>query len=441
MPSPLISPNLHVILIHYPLAMLIAGTLIELFSFLWRRSSFRVAGRWMILLGALSTVPATFSGIYALRDISGISVDTDTRWTDLKTTSPVFSNPQVWQILHHHLLIQSIATGLSVLVVLVWLGASDRMRKLLYVTLMMLLLVAVAMVIRGAWFGGESVYRKGVGVQAVLAPSPQLTSEPSTQAASQPATTQAAATSLLTSPPISLPDPAPAPAPASGPSSWINTPTRVEQLFPPLELHTIMAGIFTSIALVSVALSFRRLNQMDPSEDVPLVTGDPATAVRGPRTPPSAFEMGRAFNPNLEAEIRQLAPAGRFWSLAFVLALFTLLGGLFVIARGGDVFSQMHGNPKLLPHLLWEQIKPEAGQKLSRLFLHAIDGSLIVILPIILGLLTRFAPREKIIFTITTFFLIAAVAFQVWLGVLLLFDTSDGPVLKFNPPASMDTRP
>lgn len=48
-----ISPNWHVILIHYPLGLLAVGILIEFFSFLgWRRSGFRTAGRWMILLGA-----------------------------------------------------------------------------------------------------------------------------------------------------------------------------------------------------------------------------------------------------------------------------------------------------------------------------------------------------------------------------------------------------
>lgn len=36
MPTQLINPNLHVILIHVPIGMLMIGTLIELLSFLWR---------------------------------------------------------------------------------------------------------------------------------------------------------------------------------------------------------------------------------------------------------------------------------------------------------------------------------------------------------------------------------------------------------------------
>src|SRR5690606_22379370 len=53
----IISPNLHVVLMHTPLALLVIGTVIELFAFLWRESTFRTAGRWMILLGALAMIP------------------------------------------------------------------------------------------------------------------------------------------------------------------------------------------------------------------------------------------------------------------------------------------------------------------------------------------------------------------------------------------------
>ena len=41
----LIIPNLHVILIHYPLGVFFIDLIIELGSFIWRRSSVRTAGR------------------------------------------------------------------------------------------------------------------------------------------------------------------------------------------------------------------------------------------------------------------------------------------------------------------------------------------------------------------------------------------------------------
>ena len=48
--------------IHFPIAMLFVGTAIELLAFMWRGSGFRAAGRWMILIGALASIPAATTG-------------------------------------------------------------------------------------------------------------------------------------------------------------------------------------------------------------------------------------------------------------------------------------------------------------------------------------------------------------------------------------------
>src|SRR4051812_33832281 len=69
----LIIPNLHVILVHYPLGLFITGLLVEIGAIFWRRHSFRAAGRWMIFLGALSMIPTAMSGIYALYDVAMIN--------------------------------------------------------------------------------------------------------------------------------------------------------------------------------------------------------------------------------------------------------------------------------------------------------------------------------------------------------------------------------
>jgi len=277
----------------------------------------------------------------ALRDISRIGIDDDKRWVDLKATSPVFSRPEVWAMLHNHMLYQSIATAMAALVVTLWLGASDRMRKRLYYPLLIVLVWTVAIILRAAWFGGESVYQNGVAV-AVVFPIP---------------TTQAA-------------------NPSTQPVTWLNTPTRIETQFPPLELHVIMAGVFTAVALVAIGLSFRRINGLQAFlEPPPIVTGDPATAMQSQPTPATAFDVGRTFNPNLEVEIKPFAPAGRFWMLAFLLAFFTVFGGLWVIARGADVFTKMDGHPRQLPRLLWEQIRPSTGEMMNRHLAHGIAGS------------------------------------------------------------------
>jgi uncharacterized membrane protein len=399
MQTELVSPNLHVVLIHYPLALLIVGTLIEAFSFMWRRSSFRTAGRWMILIGALSTIPATFSGIYALRDVARVSDDNPDihSWVDVKANSPALSDPAIWYRLRQHMRYQSIVTGVVSLVVLIWLGSSDRLRQSMHALLVLILLGAVGFMICGAWFGGESIYKKGLAVEPVFPP-------------------------LKTA----------APEPATMPASWTTAKTPAEIMFPPLEQHTILAGVAIALALVSMGLSFRKITTMDLIADDPIVTAGPVASRSIPRIPPSPVEISRTFNPDLEVEVRSFVPAGRFWMLTFLLALLTVLSGLFVIARDADILEQMKETPKQIPQLLWTQIGTDSLHHINRHFAHAVGGGAILILPIILALLARFAPRQKWILSFFTLLLACAVAAQIWVGILLLLDTPDGDVRHFN---------
>src|SRR5271155_2171879 len=154
MSSEFISPNLHICLIHFPMAMLIAGVSIELFSFLWPRGSFRVSGRWMILLGALSAVPVTFSGVYALSDVARMNNPVgDVPWEDVKAASPWLSQPAVWQMMRAHVIYQSAATAIAALAVVIWLGCSDQGRKSMHWPVLTMLVGSVVIIIAGAWNG------------------------------------------------------------------------------------------------------------------------------------------------------------------------------------------------------------------------------------------------------------------------------------------------
>jgi uncharacterized membrane protein len=403
MQSELIAPNLHVVLIHFPLALLGVGVLIEFFAFLWPRSTFRIAGRWMILLGALAAIPATFSGIYAFKAIAQTNLDAN--WHDLKEASPVLSQPAIWNMLRRHTLYQSIASGVAVLVVMIWLGASDRVRKSLHVLLVLILMAVVGGMVYGSWFGGEMIYHKAVAIDTTT----------------QPVGSNETPTTL--------------------PVTWTDGPTKYELMFPPIELHIIFAGLCTALAVVAIGLSFRRLHTAVDPMDEPIVTVSNQTMA--PRTPAAAVELVRSFNPGLDMSLRPYIPAGRFWMLTFLLALITTLGGLFVIARDADILKDIKEKPNQTATLLWNQIKPSDGDtpakstekptKNYRHLAHAIAGTAIVVLPLVLAFLVRFAPREKIILSIVTFLLIVAVGLQVWFGILLWLDTSTGPLTNYNP--------
>jgi hypothetical protein len=56
----------------------------------------------------------------------------------------------------------------------------------------------------------------------------------------------------------------------------------------------------------------------------------------------------------------------------------------------------------------------------------------IVTLPLLVSLIARITRRGKIITLCFVLLLVLAAAAQVWLGILLLFDSSYGPVTGFN---------
>ncbi len=419
----LLAPNLHVALIHYPLGLLVAGVLIETFAFLgWRRSSFRDAGRWMVGVGAVGGVAAAFSGIYALRAVARSGAD---RWADVRATSPVLSDGHVWHLLKTHTLYQSVAAAAAMAAVVVWLGCSDRGRKALHLPVLLVLLASVGGMTAGAWFGGEAIYRHGVSVEVAAVTKP-------------PGETVLAADKT-------------APA-ADDPAPAIPEPTKVEQLFPPVELHVLMAGLLTGIALVSIGLSARQVTAAHELADDrrPLRPGgrlpgaDFASELAGELAydphvpqPPSAVALARSFNPVVEVRVRPRVPAARFWLLAVALAAATSAGGWFVLARSADIdLAPRH--LKTVPAQLWDQVRPHKGQPITqnRLLAHAASGTAIVVIPVVLALLARFAPRQRILLAACTLALLAAVSAQVWLGVLLLYDGSVGPITRFNPPPS-----
>ena len=119
-----INPNFHVILIHYPLALIGVGLLIELFAFLWRRSTFRMAGRWMLL------VPAATSGLQAMSDVNRTPDTQSSNWAETRAASPIQGH--AWEMMKDHAWLNASGTAIFLLVMVLWLGASDAWRGRLH---------------------------------------------------------------------------------------------------------------------------------------------------------------------------------------------------------------------------------------------------------------------------------------------------------------------
>lgn len=382
MSNEFISPNWHVILIHYPIALLSLGVLIELFSFLWRRSQFRAVGRWMLLMGAVLAVPSVLSGLYALNDVALMHIPADQQpmtWHEKVAAGGLSS--QSWELLVDHLRQMSIATGIAMLVVVIWLACSDNWRRRLHLPLLIAMLASVGLMIIGGWHGGEAVYRDGAGV-------------------------------------VSLPQPAASPAG----HDWT-------YYLPPLQIHLLLAGLTVAMALVALGLSIRAA--ATGGSRIPPPPGDSleAYAQRSATDMAVAF-TGRPNTPALQeipAPPPPRVPLARFWLLAFFIGLLTAAAGVWFLALDSGT---------------WDTTQLcEIARSLQRRVAHIITGLSIIVLTLILCVLARWAPKQKFLLAIFAILLVAGITLQLWFGTLLLFDGPQGELTGFNKPEASMTGP
>jgi uncharacterized membrane protein len=140
-------PNPHPLVIHFPIALLSVAVLFELFARFLHREDFSRCGWWMQLIGTIGLVLAVVTGILA-RDTVTIA----------PLARPYFDMHQQMAFL---------ASGLFA-VLLFWRIASRSRIPERYVALYLILLVcSVAVLWVGAWYGGEMVYRFGVGLKTI----------------------------------------------------------------------------------------------------------------------------------------------------------------------------------------------------------------------------------------------------------------------------------
>ncbi len=344
-----ISPNWHVILIHYPIALLTMGLLIEVLTLFWKRIDLRMAGRWMILIGSLLLILAATAGIYAFRDALQPTVAQvyPTPWHEVAEASS-WSGAE-WHFIDRHIWLNGVATGLIVLVVMSWVFASERWRQKLYWPALVCLFLGVGLIGAGAWYGGEAVYHYGTAV------NPQ---------AFQP----------------------------SGPEA--EKEVTFGYFFPPLQLHITLAGLFIAVTLLSLVLAFRRSSK-------------------------SATESREQVSSPTHPVWNEQSFSGRFWVavavLAFLTAIFGLLGSTRVLSIEaiGSQFTMIFGN--------------------SRLLFHGLLGIGLLVLPIVLALTTRF--QKNLWGAICGIALPIVMVLQVWLGIVLLFDGPQGPLLTISAPS------
>ena len=378
----LISPNIHVIMVHFPLGIFIFGLFLEVFGFLWRRSTARVAARWMILFGALMSVPAAFSGIDALKDVYDHSAE------DL--------SDQARTLLQSHLLWASLGAGLAAVGVVIGLALSEaqRNRAIVRLPLLIVLLAAASMMGFGSHFGGEGVYLQSVAVKL-------------------------------------------AGKKAKGFEYY--APARSTHIL--MSGFAVAVGL-GSLGMSLRVLSAHRVRRNDVEAERDLEALESGqTTIYAPPAPPRRVtddvSVARTLNADVVVEPRPI-PSSRFWLLTSVLALVAFGLGVWLMMHETGFLDEHKPTPGAITNALWETATAtshEEGKGVSqnrRLF-HILFGATLVILPLILAGGVRWMAGSRFIVGILCLLLVAVVAAQIWTGVLLTHDAPAGPLLHFTP--------
>jgi hypothetical protein len=304
-PNELIHPNWHVVLIHYPIALLTLGLAIELFTLFCRRSTLRATGRWMLLIGALSCLPTATSGLYAYYDTVRFAGQGEVEmepggdaWYQLvRDAQPHMAEAQ-WGDLKHHIWRAASGSIIVVIAVVVFLGASDRWRRRLYFPCLLLAMFATIVLLSGAWHAGESIFTRGTAVER-------------------------GATGMV-------------------PIDQKHLEQAVKGAIPPLQLHVLLAGLTVALAMAAVGLSIRTI----------------ITSAPEPTRPPDGqtHDVAYSDSPAVQHEMTVInAPPvhpARFWLTAMLLAIGTGAAGVWVAGWSWEQIKSMLPQPRDLTHII-----------------------------------------------------------------------------------------
>ena len=430
--QPLIQPNWHIAVVHFPIALLVVGVLLEVCSFLgWRRSGIRRAARWMVLVGAVLAVPVTYSGIRAYAQQYPGGLDS-------------IADPVLREVMFDHIWQQSVATGVALLMVVVWVALSDRWRATLHIPIAVVLLGVVFLTLVGAHHGGKLVYDHATGVKEANAGSDGGEIVHNTD------------------------------APGTGRGAIARYADTAAEWVPPIELHVNFAGLTMALAAVALGLAARAISE--PADRRVLTEADSEQRIAAAFTPGSGEALrreapaARAGDTGVDGGAIDIAPddsgssahgatnygaaghgtagygaagygtagytrqdfspsvygpnipAGRFWLLATLLALLTAAGGIWMLAHDQQTWD---------PQRLWETVRDRdlnGGAVLTRRLTHVVLGGSILVLTLFLAIFSRFAGRSKLLLWLFGSLLVIALAAQLWLGLLLILTGADGPL-------------
>jgi uncharacterized membrane protein len=134
--------NIHPLFVHFPIALLLTGLLLDGLGFILKKSGLSIAGWWCFGLGVISAVVTVFTGLQAEETVS-LSQE----------ASEVLE-------MHEHFQLYSTAVLVGLLI---WRCFKWRLIPPLASVYFIITILAVGAISYGSHYGGELVYEYGVG--------------------------------------------------------------------------------------------------------------------------------------------------------------------------------------------------------------------------------------------------------------------------------------
>ncbi|MGR9073374.1 MAG: DUF2231 domain-containing protein [Gammaproteobacteria bacterium] len=150
-PGTMSMPNIHPLLVHFPIVLLPAFFVLDLIGTLTNNPGWRKVASWLLYLGAVTALLTVVAGFFAAKTVPhGI---------------------EVHNIIEKHKMFGVSIAGLT-MILSVWRLASRhfprREANVLHLTLAAMVCIALVL---GADLGGLMVYKYGVGVEAAVQPA------------------------------------------------------------------------------------------------------------------------------------------------------------------------------------------------------------------------------------------------------------------------------
>jgi hypothetical protein len=315
--------------------------------------------------------------------------------------------PERIAYLRRHVWVMSFATLVAVFSSLIWLAANNRWREKLWLPGMVGVVIALGLMTYGAWFGGETIYRQGTSVALITYPSAAEGEE---------------AKAADAKPVLEVPK---EPQIRMDPKHRYSTVVKYF-LAGELQAHIITAGLAFAAALGALGLSFRRMSTLRAAETADLAAIEQEGTIRSeqPRRVTDDVSVVRSINPDAQIDPQESRlPVVRFWILAMLVAIATAVLGYWVMTTKG-FFKPSEWKDFL------DSVTP--SKDANRHFAHLVLGGALAVIALLFIIAALAMPRRPFPLMILGTLLVLIVAAQVWIGVLMTFDSEmEGPLTHF----------